>query len=57
MAYGETGAGKTHTMLGSCILKRKLGRKRDCSKSNRKNIWHLKIRIKNENVHKLYRNI
>lgn len=51
MAYGETGAGKTHTMLGSCLLKRKLGRKGNRSKSNRKNIWNSEIRIKNENVH------
>lgn len=33
MAYGETGSGKTHTMLGSSNLISKMGRER-CNTKN-----------------------
>ena len=45
MAYGETGSGKTHTMLGSSKLISKMGRKRNSAKSFRIYIYKSIIKI------------
>lgn len=45
MAYGETGSGKTHTMLGSSSIKSEMGRKRYSTKSFRIYFYKSSIKI------------
>lgn len=57
LAYGETGSGKTHTMLGSCTLKRIMEWQRNCSKIDWKNFWENVIGKKIGYENKLHWNL